>query len=312
MSKRRRAHGRKYRANPGMLGGMKECCKLPSWGTLKAEVKAHPVKTIGIAVLGLADTGLIGMVTNYACGQMKCGEPVRDTVRIVAKLGVGTLMSYGVNKMVKNGYGKIHQIGVYANTILDVVGTVLKYSQRDWKVSNGGYQMPLTPMNVAAEIFGIAPILNAMSEKKMAKALDDGGVVVAKGDNGHVALANANTGEILVSGPEAAMKPVIQSLKGFQPSSWSAKQEKGGFQPSSWSAKQEKGGAGAPYFDSDVGVGKSYYDSDMPFGKSYYDSDMPYGAFRPQFQSDTRGLRPQFQYKGLRPQFQDASNLLYA
>ena len=129
-------------------------------------------------------------------------------------------MSYGVSKLTKNNsFGKIHHVGVYINTGLDIVGTVWKYAQRmlgsnQYKVDKP-VELPTTVTGTIGKIMGFGSIMGAMQEGKLAKALAADGLVVAEGENGKVALASATTGEIIVSGPAASMKPVIQSVKGF-------------------------------------------------------------------------------------------------
>jgi hypothetical protein len=170
-------------------------------------LKHEPIKTIGVTALGLIDTSLIGMATDYACDQTgKCAEWQKDTVRLVTKLGVGTALSYGVDKAA-NSFGRYHQIGVYIGTGLDIIGTVIKYGRRNWKVSGIGYQIPMTPMNTVGKIFGLGSILTAVGEAKVARSLEQGGLIVARGDNGDMALATTG-GEIVVSGPAKSMVPV--------------------------------------------------------------------------------------------------------
>jgi hypothetical protein len=163
------------------------------------------------------------MAIDYGMGKVQqIPEWGRDAGRIVGKLAIGTMLSYGVANVTHNQtYGKIHQLGVYINTGLDVAGTLYKWAIRSFgktqfKITGtAGYVQPMTPMRVAGNLMGFGSIMGALDEQKLAEALSADGLVVAEGEHGKVAIASATTGEIIVSGPIGSMKPVIQSVKGF-------------------------------------------------------------------------------------------------
>lgn len=190
-----------------------------------SELKAKPLYSVGFGLLGLVDTGLVGMAMDYGLGKVEqIPEWGRDAGRIIGKIAVGTLMSHGVSKITHNqSYGKIHQLGVYINTTLDVIGICLKYGQRmlgetKFKVSGGGYKAPINfqhPVRLAGTILGFGSILGAWDERKLVQALRADGLVVAEGENGQLAIANATDGAILLSGSPSSMAPVIKSVKGF-------------------------------------------------------------------------------------------------
>jgi len=180
----------------------------------------EPMYAFGVGLLGIVDTGLIGMALDAGCSKFAC-QWKKDACRIVGKIGFGTLVSYAVSKGTHKPYlGQYHQMGVYFNTILDVVGTIAKHylASKQPKstpevTQTGYYNSPMTAGTAAMNILGFGQINNALGQSKINKALATGGIVVAKGDNGQVALANTK-GEILVSGPADAMQPVIQGVVG--------------------------------------------------------------------------------------------------
>jgi hypothetical protein len=211
MARRKKVwRARLWRSNPS--GIVPTVMKLPKMSALKSERRKGTVILSG--AVGLIDTGLVGMAVNYGLAGVELPEWQRDTGRIVSKVFFGTLMSYGVQKSTKNTtFAQAHQVGVYINTGLDVIGTVLKYAQRgDYKLTSG-IVPPMTLKTVAGEMFGVGSIMNALGEAKIGKALTNGGIVVAQGDNGQLALAEAGTGNILLSGPADGMKSVIDAVK---------------------------------------------------------------------------------------------------
>ena len=124
--------------------------------------------------------------------------------------------------MTKNQfYGQMHQVGVYATTILDSIGTVIKYAVRltsgqKYQIRGSLTSSPFSPDRFIAGMFGMGSIMGAMAEAKLVKALSSDGLIVAQGDNGKLALANAGTGEIVISGPASMMKGVIQTVGGIK------------------------------------------------------------------------------------------------
>ena len=184
-------------------------------------VKAKPWHHVGFGILGAVDTGLIGMAVDMGMSKVDIPEWAKDTTRIVTRIGVGSVISYGIAKFTKvQSYGQAHQIGVYFTTTVDIIGTIVKYVQRAMSSKTvkitGPINAPLTPTRAVASMFGFGSLMGAMDENKLIEALTQDGLVVAQGDNGALALANANTGKIIISGSEKAMMPVIQSVSGIQ------------------------------------------------------------------------------------------------
>jgi hypothetical protein len=214
----KRAHKKRYwrasvyRANPEGFWNPK--------GIMSA-AKAKPWHHLGFGILGAVDTGLIGMGIEMGLTKVDMPEWAKDTTRIVVKVGVGSVISYGIAKFTKvKSYGQAHQIGVYFNTTIDIIGTVVKYVQRAMSSSTvkitGPINAPLTPTRAVASMFGFGSLVGAMDENKLIKALTQDGLVVAQGDKGQLALADVQTGKIIISGPEKAMMPVIQTVSGIQ------------------------------------------------------------------------------------------------
>lgn len=202
-----------YKSNPamGILNPFKG-----AW----TQLKAHPVKGCIVLVVGMIDTGLIQMGMNMALQKVNIPEPAKDVARIVTSAVGGSIISFAVGKITKNAaYGQIHQVGVYASTILDSVGTAIKYilratAKQQYKLP-GPVPQPVTPASVAAGMFGLGSIMGVLNESKLIQALSADGLVVAKGDDGQLALAHAGTGEIVLSGPADSMKPVIKAVSGI-------------------------------------------------------------------------------------------------
>jgi len=225
---RRPWKARIYKQNPYTLGGIKAKMFGDHWYSLPTgmQISAHPVQAIGFGILGVVDTSLIAMAVDYSFlkfgKKAKIPEPAQDLTRIIVGRFVGgSLISYGIKKMSgRSDWGKYHQMGVYVSTILDGIGTAIKYIMRaskskKVKVKKGiPYNPFLGPKNFAASIFGMGSIMGAWEEQKLLASIQADGLVVATNGEGHVALANANTGEIIVSGPAEHMGDLINAVQG--------------------------------------------------------------------------------------------------
>jgi len=225
---RRLLHARIWRANPMSLGGIKGKIFGPHWYNLPTmeQLKFQPWHAVGFGVLGLVDSSLIAMGVDYVFtkygAKVKLPEPAKDITRIVVgRIIGGSAISYGIAKFGKNTmWAKFHQTGVYAGVILDVVGTSIKYIMRavkGKKVKLAGeipFQPQMNAQRFAASCFGLGSIMGAVEEQKLIASIQADGIVVATNGEGKVALANANTGEIIVSGPAESMTPIVQAVQG--------------------------------------------------------------------------------------------------
>jgi len=237
---RRRSYARRpwkarvYKQNPFSMGGIKGKIFGPNWYNLPnmAQIKYQPWHALGFGILGVVDTSLIGMGIDYAFtkykGKVKIPEPAKDITRIiVGKVIGGSLISFGIAKVSKNTmWAKFHQTGVYVSTILDVVGTSIKYIMRAVKAKGKGgkkvkigeegipFQPHMSAGRFAASMMGMGSIMGAWEEQKLLASIQADGIVVATNGGGQVALANANTGEIIVSGPAEAMGDIVQAVQG--------------------------------------------------------------------------------------------------
>jgi len=197
---------KKYKKNPG-LNFKKDVGILRPAG-IKAW-KQKPMQHIGISLLGVIDTSLIGWGIELGLGKIKQldGGVKRDVVRIISKLFVGTLVSYGIAKMTKNTkYGKLHQTGVYISVGLDIIGTLIKhYTGKKiemlvpgMKGSNLGF-MPI-PRETFFEVFGFGQIRRGYLLGKVSKAIQSGNQLAVVQTQGYSGIRNMTTGEMLIKG----------------------------------------------------------------------------------------------------------------
>ena len=215
---KRRWKARVWKSNPfGSIKGMPDWMKFPSM----ADVKAKPWHAVGFGLLGIVDTGLIGKGIEYAISKSGTAipEPAADAIRIGGKFAAGTAISFAIAKFGKNNsWAKFHQTGVYIGVIADTVFTVAKYVIRRfganrYKVTTP-IKMPMTAKGIAMNAFGLGSLGDLLEERKLVSALETDGLVVAGNELGEVALADAVTGDIIVSGPADQMAPVVQAVQG--------------------------------------------------------------------------------------------------
>ena len=203
-----------YRNNPSIMGILKP--------PTIAEIGKRPYWKTGVCMIfGAMSTGAIQMGFEWGLQKVNIPEPAKDAITVVGSLGVGSLVSFGVAKVAKDEYwGKVWQTGVYITTVVKSIGVIAKYvtralAQDKYKLKTPLPAQPTTTTGFVAGLFGMGSILGTMNESKLVKALSSDGLVVAKGEKGQLALANAGTGDIIISGPAASMKPVIQAVNGI-------------------------------------------------------------------------------------------------
>lgn len=197
---------RKYKKNPN-FNFSKEVGILRPAG-LKV-YKKKPITHLGITAIGLIDISLIGIGLDYGFKKVKQleGEYRRDIARIVSKLLIGTIISWGIAKITKKPlYGKLHQTGVYIAVGLDIIGTILKVVAKNkittilpaFKGAELGF-MPI-PKETFFEIFGFGQVRRAYLLGKISKAIEAGHEVGVVRNHTYSGIRNFTTGEMLIKG----------------------------------------------------------------------------------------------------------------
>jgi hypothetical protein len=218
--KKLRWKAKAWKSNPfASIKGIPAWMKLPSKNEIGKGWGA--AKNIGFGILGVVDTGLIGKGVEMAIMKFAptIPEPGVDVIRIASKFAAGTAISYGIQKFGKNTtWAKFHQTGVYIGVIADTVFTVAKYLIRQFGGTRyklpAPIKMPLSVKGIAMNAFGLGSLGDLLEERKLVSALETDGLVVAGNEMGEVCLANATTGDIIISGPADSMAPVVQAVQG--------------------------------------------------------------------------------------------------